>query len=323
MTAPACLVTGATGVVGPILVRRLLQEGYQVRAWLHQTRMDLPETVQVYRGDIADRNILRAAVHDVQIVFHLAAKLHVNNPAQSLKADYERVNVYGTRRLAEAAQTAGVQRFVFFSTIKVYGCSQSSEVLDEHSPLQPDSWYAETKARAETLCLSAVPATILRLAAVYGPHMKGNYLRLARALRKGWFVPIGTGSNRRTLVYEEDVATAALLAARHPAALGQIYNVSDGEIHTLDDIIRTICRALGRPVPRLRIPAHLVRMSAGLAEDILGRWGNPSPISRALVDKLLEDIAVSSIRLQQELGFCPSFTMEEGWKQTVSALLGL
>jgi UDP-glucose 4-epimerase len=316
-----CLVTGATGVIGPVLVQRLVERGHQVRILLHQTNAALPAALQCVSGDIADRTALPAALQGVEVVFHLAAKLHVNDPPAALKAEYERVNVQGTRHLVEAAQAAGVQRFVFFSTIKVYGSSQPGLILDEQSPLQPDSWYAETKAQAESICLDALPSVVLRLSAVYGPHMKGNYLRLAQALRRGRFVPVGSGANRRTLVYEEDVVSAALLAAENPAAVGQTYNVTDGQIHTLAEIIKMICQALGRPAPKLSIPAEPVRIAAGLVEAALNRLGKSSPIGRGLVDKLVEDIAVSGQRLTEDLKFYPAYSMERGWQSTIAALM--
>ena len=75
--------------------------------------------------------------------------------------------------------------------------------------------------------------TMLRLGAVYGSRIKGNYERLLRALARNRFIPIGNGLNRRTLVYDKDVGRAAVLAVSHPAAAGRVFNVTDGEFHTL------------------------------------------------------------------------------------------
>ena len=105
--------------------------------------------------------------------------------------------------------------------------------------------------------------TVLRLGAVYGSRIKGNYRRLLIALARGRFVPIGPGSNRRTLVYDKDVGRAAMLAAVHPDAAGRIFNVTDGQIHTMEAIIETLCEALGRVPPRLTLPVGLIRRFAG------------------------------------------------------------
>ena len=164
----------------------------------------------------------------MNVVFHLAAKLHINDPSPQLAAEYRRVNVEGTAQLAEAARLAGVRRLVIFSTINVYGCSPPGALLDEQSPLCGDSCYAASKIEAEKIALTTLPAVVLRLAAVYGPSMKGNYPRLLRALQQRRFAFVGKGDNRRTLVHLEDVCAASLLAAEHPRAVGQIYNVTDG-----------------------------------------------------------------------------------------------
>ena len=104
---------------------------------------------------------------------------------------------------------------------------------------------------------------MLRLGAVYGAQVKGNYRRLLSALARGRFVPIGSGRNRRTLIYDKDVARAALLAVCHPDAAGRVFNVTDGEVHTMATIVRTLCTALGRRPPCLTLPAGPVRALAG------------------------------------------------------------
>ncbi|MBD0327271.1 MAG: NAD-dependent epimerase/dehydratase family protein, partial [Pyrinomonadaceae bacterium] len=142
----SALVTGAGGAIGSALVRRLLERDYRVCALIRESGAGrMPEGVEVFRGDITDCELVRQAVANVDTVFHLAAKLHINNPAPGLKDEYFRVNVEGTRCLAGAARAAKVERLVFFSSISVYGSSHPGELFDEETPPAPDSWYAETK----------------------------------------------------------------------------------------------------------------------------------------------------------------------------------
>ncbi len=314
------LVTGASGVIGLPLVKRLVEQGEQVRVLVHQTPVDLPEGVQIYRGDINDAAVLHEAVAGVQAVFHLAAKLHTNNPGVDLHAEYARVNVQGTRSLAEAAQKANVERFVFFSSINVYGHSEPGQILDENAPLNPDSWYAETKVQAEQIVSGLLPSVILRFAAVYGPRMKGNYLKMAHALKKRWFIPVGNGLNRRTLIYEEDAADAALLASHHSAASGRVFNVTDAQIYTLRQIIEAICAALQRPSPLFYLPAAPIRLSAAVLESALHRVGKKSPVGAVMIDKLIEDVAISGNRLRDELGFTAQNDLRRGWTRTLEGL---
>jgi nucleoside-diphosphate-sugar epimerase len=323
------LVTGATGVIGPQLVRRLIEDGFRVRVLARQPPALglLPANVEVVNGSITDAEAVRQAVAGVSHVFHLAAKLHINNPSKSLAGQYRTTNVDGARNVAEAARNAGVSRVVFFSSIAVYGPTMPGQVLHESSPALATSLYGSTKREAEEILLSirrqsdGEPlAVILRIAGVYGSRIKGNYRELVRWLKRGVFVPIGRGENRRTLVYEEDVADAALLAAVHPAAAGRIYNVTDGDVHTFREIVAVICDVLDRDPPGLHVPASLARVCARVLDSglsLAGRTGMAAP----LVDKLVEDMAVNGRRIQDELGFRPRFDLRNGWEATIPRLI--
>ncbi len=310
------LVTGATGFIGTVLTRFLIDHGYQVRILARRPPSSdtIPRSAQLYFGDINDCQTLDEAITGTDVVFHLAAKLHVSSSEQTLKAEFKRVNVEGTRRLVAAARSAEVGRLVFFSTINVYGSSEPGLFCDEDSPIHPDSLYSQTKAQAEKIILEELPSVVLRLAAVYGPQMKGNYRRLLNALQKGYFFTVGHGLNRRTLVYIHDVCQAAILAAEHPDALGRIYNVTDGYIHTMQEVLTAMCTALGKNRPRFSLPAGIARTVFGVLEDLFRLFGHKSPIGRWAVDKLIEDLAVSGDRMQRELGFIPQYDLIKGWE---------
>lgn len=312
------LVTGATGVIGPPLVARLVEAGYRVRVLARSAVSPglLPAAAEVHQGTITDRAAVRSAMAGADLVCHLAAQLHINNPGPELRDRYTEVNVEGTRLLVEEAHAAGARRFVYFSTINVYGPSQPGQILDEDSPFRPDSWYAETKAQGEQIALAAGNAVVLRPAAVYGPGMKGNYLRLLGAIERGRFLMIGDGSSRRTLVYLDDMVAATFLAAEHPAATGRAYNVTDGAIHTLREIVAALALAAGKRPPRLRLPVGPVRLGIGLAESAARLLGRRAPIDRATLAKLLEDVAVRGTRIGDELGYRPTHDLITGWRST-------
>ena len=316
------LVTGATGVIGPVLVRSLLQEDYNVRVLIRRTSREslLPEGIEKRFGDLNNTKVLNEAVAGVSVIFHLSAKLHIDRPDLSQKEEYKEVNVEGTRRVVNAARTNDVRRLIFFSTINVYGPTDSGMVYDEKSPINPDGWYAQTKAQAEAIVLDGVPSVVLRLAAVYGPGMKGNYLRLLEAIRKGYFFMIGDGGNRRTLVFIRDLCRAALLAAEHPDALGQIYNVTDGKVHTLREVVGSLCEVMRKQPPKIALPRGMVRPLFGLMEDGHRLVGRKSPIGRSTVDKMLEDLAVSGDKIMRNLGFRPQYNLLNGWRETIKGM---
>ena len=321
------LVTGATGAIGPVVVHTFRDSGFQIRT-LSLDPIDpgvLPCDVEILIGDVTDFSAVKAAMENVDTVVHLAALLHIVNPSPALRKKYEEVNVGGTANVIKAATQVRVKHVIFFSTISVYGDS-GSQVLKEDSPPRPDTFYAQTKLTAERIVLNAKRSdgqplgTVLRFGAIYGAGFKGNYRRLVQSLARGRFVPIGDGCNRRTLIYDQDVAQAAVLATQHPAAAGKIFNVSDGQFHTMTEIIATICKVLGRKPPRISLPVGPVRFAAGMVEDVAHLVGFQSPIARSTIDKYVEDVAVDSTRIQKELGFQPKYDLLSGWQKAVQEM---
>jgi nucleoside-diphosphate-sugar epimerase len=278
--------------------------------------------VEACVGDVTDAVAVQDAMQGVDAVIHLAALLHIVNPPPALQEKYERINVGGTSTVVFAAVKAGVKRIVLFSTIAVYGLS-AGRILTEETPPCPDTFYAQTKLAAEKIVLEAKGAdgepigVVLRLGAVYGSRIKGNYERLTHALAHRHFIPIGSGLNRRTLVYDKDVAGAAVLAASHPAAVGRVFNVTDGEFHTLNEIIECICCALGRKRPAMSLPLKPSRFIAALIEKGGQAVGLKLPALKATIDKYNEDIAVDGSLIQKELGFLSRYDLQTGWRETV------
>jgi UDP-glucose 4-epimerase len=322
--AKKCLVTGATGVVGVPLVNELVRLGHRVSILARGAVAEnlFAKSVKVVRGDLANQAALEEAAAGANWIFHLAAKLHISSPNEKLRQEYRRTNVEGTRRLLDLASSNNAEKFVFFSTINVYGASRAGEVFDETSELNATGFYAESKAEAEKLVLAAENpggekiGVCLRLAAVYGSRMKGNYVRLLEAVRRGRFFFVGDGGNRRTLI-QQDAARAAILAAEN-AAGGEVYNATDGAVRTFREIVEAMSAALGKETPRLHLPAAPVRFGVGAVESFGNLIGLKSPINRALLDKLLEDAAVSGDKIRNDLGFRPQFDLRNGWREAVA-----
>lgn len=321
------LVTGATGALGPRVVEVLQQSRYSVRVFA----MDPPKPkmfsypTDFQLGDINDERAVRTAVSGVLAIIHMAALLHINAPSPEQLSLYRLINIDGTALIARAAIEAGVQRLIFFSTIAVYGHGGCG-MLNENSLPHPDTAYAETKLFAERIIQETHKpdgkplGTILRLASAYGSRVKGNYRRMIQALARGRFIPIGSGTNRRTLVYDKDVGRAVLAVMTNPCAVGRVFNVTDGETHSLNDIIETMCRALGRRPPRIHLPLAPMRTTAGIidiGEKALGL--RPSGFRSAL-DKYAEDMAIDGQKIQDQIGFRPEYDLLSGWKETVEEM---
>jgi nucleoside-diphosphate-sugar epimerase len=217
------LVTGATGAVGRAVTTALADAGADVHV-LVRRHAPVPGASTTHIGDITAPATVVPALAGCDAVVHLAALLHVVNPTAAVEADARRVNDEATAALVDASLAAGVSRLVYASTITVYGPQAPGTLLDEQSPCRPDTAYGQTKLAGERHVLAARGAgghplgVVLRLAAVYGVGVKGNYRRLLDALARGRYIQIGQGRNRRVLVHEDDVARAVLLALTHPDA---------------------------------------------------------------------------------------------------------
>ena len=308
------LLTGATGTVGRYVTRSLLADGHTLRLLVRSSQRSTPSPqVTFHRGDLSQPDTLRGACDRIDYVIHLAAKLHVNNPSAELHHQYRQVNVVGTQKLIEDALRHRVQRFVFTSTVNVYGPTNGGAAFTEEASLRPDSIYAETKIEAENYVRSGIDHVILRLAAIYGKQMNGNYPRMVRAIGKRRFQYIGDGSNRRALIHERDVASGLSLALQSPAALNETFNLTDGEEHTLRDIVEAIAAAQGVAPPTIHLPVKPLRAGLGLAEAGLNLLRIKSPLSPAMVDKIIEDVAVSNQKFRQNCHFKLQMDLTDGW----------
>jgi len=320
------LLTGATGEIGPYVIEALHNLGYKIRTLSVDP---LPVNVSANGiesriGDVTNTSDVQSAMQGVEAVIHMAALRQTMNPKTEVAEKYKRVNVGGTKTVVDEAIKADVKRIVFFSTIHVYG-DASNQIINELTTPQPDTLYAKTKLDGEKVVLSAKNngqpiGVVLRLAAVYGPRVTGNYKQLLMVLAKNRFIPIGQGENRRTLIYVKDVANAAVLAMTHPSAGGQIFNVTDGKYHKMKEIISVMCDALGRAKPHISIPVSPVRLVAGIAEEIASFIGLQSPVTRAKIDKYTEDITADGQQIQSLLGFTPQYDLIAGWRETVQEL---
>jgi nucleoside-diphosphate-sugar epimerase len=316
--SPVAAVTGATGCVARALIPLLLAEGFSVRGLtLTPAPAEADPAVEYTVGEINDTQLVRRFVAGADYVFHLAALLHIPNPSPALYCEYQRVNVTGTQTVVAASRSVEVRRLVYISTISVYGSSYPGQLLTESSPLCPDSVYANTKLTAEGAVLAEKKGVVLRMAAVYGPHMRGNYRRMLNALRRGFFATVGPGDNRRTLIHEMDAARALLYAATRESGAQRVFNVTDGSVHTLDEIVAAASHAIGRSLPVPHLPAGALRAIALRSERLCCRLGVTSPVTTSTIAKLTEDVAVSGDAFIRQYDFVPQFDLAAGWCDAV------
>lgn len=304
------LVTGASGFIGRALCHELACAGITVLGTGRRRECVLKEAKFRPVGVIGPSTDWSAALEGVVAVVHLAGRVHEtsNHGGESARA-YGRVNTAGTRCLAQAAAAAGVARLVFLSTVKVGGEHTTAKPMRESDMPAPRGAYARSKweaeqALAETASESDLEVVTLRAPLVYGPGVKGNFLRLLRGVAKGWRLPLAGVSNRRSLLYVGNLVDAIRRSLSSEEAAGNTYLLCDGEDISTAELISRTTEALGKPTRLFACPVPLLRF-AGFAS------GNAAVVSR-LVDSLVIDDA----KIRREIGWQPPFTMAEGLAQT-------
>jgi len=314
------LVSGASGFLGAHLCEALVRQGSPVRGMVRSPNVELSAGVEpVFVSGLTDRDGVRLALQGADRVIHLAARVHITrNTASDPAAEFQRVNVEGTRLLLEESIRAGVRTFVFFSSVKAM-TEGSDEILTETTPPQPTDPYGCSKLEAERVVselaeAAGISAPILRLPLVYGPRMRANVLELFRMIDRGIPLPLGSVRNYRSLVYTGNVVAAVkgILSAAPRGA--EVFLVSDSERVSTPELVRHIGAALGRRVRILPVPVALLR-AAGRIGDLGAALAHMPMISPRL-DRLLESLAVDSSKLVRAVPQWPPYTLNEGLQST-------
>jgi len=322
------LVTGATGLLGSHIVEELIRRKLPVRvvvrpgsdaSWL------AAQDVEIVTGDVTDRGSLERACAGVMCVFHSAAKVGDWGPW----AEFQRVTIDGTQNLIDAAEAAGVRRFVHVSSISVYGhVDGDGLVLDETAPLGVNlyrwSYYSRAKVAAEHLVWQAhhqgrIRATVIRPSWLYGPRDRATIGRLVRAIREGKARLIGDGQNRLNVTYAGNVAEAAVLASMSDRAIGEAYNCSNDGVLTQAQYLNMIAEALGAPPVTKQVPYRLAH-AAALGLECVGhllRLRNPPMVTRYAVWLMGRRCFFDTTKVREHLNWRPRVSYEEGIPLTV------
>ncbi|MGH8592382.1 MAG: NAD-dependent epimerase/dehydratase family protein [Gammaproteobacteria bacterium] len=311
------VVTGATGFIGSALVRRLSAQGVEV---VGVTRQRAPAGDQAVRSwltveAIGPHTQWAGRLENVDVVVHLAAIAHLapEHSSEAL-AHYREVNVYGTERLARCAAASGVKRFIFLSTVKIHGEETGRgpagqwQSFKENDQANPQDAYAISKWEAEqtlekTRAETGMDTVILRPPLVYGPGVGANFLRLLKLVYRGMPTPLRAVRNRRSLIYVENLVDALIACISFPIPINNTFLVSDAVAST-PDLIRSIGKALRRPVFLFSLPAVLLRAIALVSGK------------KAIMDRLLGSLVVDCSLIQKQLGWSAHWSVDQGLQTT-------
>ncbi len=336
------LVTGAPGWLGTRLVRTLL-EGHpdlpsllppdpdrRIRCLVQpgtdaQPLASHPQ-VECLEGDLRDPAAAEALCRGAAgaVLFHAAGLVH---PARFVR-DLFQVNVEGTRNLLAAAERAGVARVIAVSSNSPAGNNpRPDHLFDERSPYRPYMSYGRSKMQMEALVLEAqargrLETVIVRPTWFYGPDQPERQTTFFRMIRQGHAPILGTGENRRSLTYIDNLCQGLLLCERSPRAVGETYWIADRRPYTMHEIVDTVERLMeqefGLPVAhrRMRLP-YLAGQVAQLADAALQALGLYHQKIHVL-SEMNKTIACSVAKAERELGYAPTVELEEGMRRSLA-----
>mgnify|MGYP003571165133 CR=1 FL=1 len=316
-------VTGASGFVGGYLLPALREAGHQVTALVRSPAGLDPNTVdEIVAIPTIDQDVdasaLTAAMAGLDVVVHLAARVHVMDGSVD-EHEFQRVNVAGSAKLFEAAEAAGVRRFVFMSTVKAAGERSRGNPMTAADAPGPEDAYGRSKRDAETRLASLAVSgecrlVILRPAFVYGWPRAGNFRPVISAILKGVPLPLAGIRNRRDMTYAGNLASAIATACSADGLGDTPYFIADGQPVSTPDLFRGVGNAFGRPARLFYAPAGLLQLLGTLT----GR--------SAAVARLTEDFVVDTAPFNRDARWQPPYKMSDGlgaiaraWRETKRA----
>ena len=305
------LITGANGFVGKSLCAELRYQGHTVLAAVRSLDKQVVDVDKVLITSIGKETDWCSALQNVEVVIHLAARVHVmNEVAVDGLAEFRKVNVDGTLNLAMQAAKAGVKRFIFISSAKVNGeQTELGKPFTEASAANPQDAYGISKHEAEQGLIRIAEETgmevvIIRPPLVYGAGVKANFASMMRVVKRGIPLPFGAIRNKRSFVYVGNLVSLILRCIDHPAAANQTFLVSDGQDISTTELLRGCADALGVKARLLPVPQKLVEVCA----TIIGK--------RDVAQRLCGNLQVDISKAHTLLGWAPPISVADGLKAT-------
>jgi nucleoside-diphosphate-sugar epimerase len=320
------LITGASGFVGGHLADAVLRRGWPVhlvaRPGSDLSRCEKEAGVTIVRGELTDPAAVARALQDVEAVIHCAAKVGDWGPLE----EYRRANVEPLRVLLEACKGSALSRFVHVSSLGVYA-ARHHHGSDETMPLPERHFdgYSQSKIEAEKLAQQyyrdfGVPVVIVRPGFVYGPRDRMVLPKTIQSLREGRVRYPGGGETLLNTIFIRNLVDAVLLALTHDRAVGQIYNLTDGEAVTKRRFFEKIANAYGLPRPWRHPPLWLAWLVTWCCDRVARRRGRPEAprFNLAAFKFLAYNLDFSIDKARRELGYDPRVRFDDAMSETLA-----
>ena len=318
-------VTGGTGFIGSHLVERLVNQGYHVTClirqtsnlrWLNHLLTSKSSQVELVTGDLHDSEVLAQHLRDADLVFHLAGLTKAPDATT-----YDRVNAEGTKHLIEACLSAqaGLDRFVYCSSLAAVGPSRDATPNTEDVTPQPLTDYGSSKLKGELIVreyTDRLPITIIRPPAVYGPRDADIFL-FFQMINRGVIPILGDAAKLLSLVHVKDLVGGIYTAAVSGRAIGETYFLTDGDIHTWRAVEGVIADVLEKRPIKVKVPFFLLDWISILTEAAAKMTRQTPTLNRQKVRDLKQRFWIcDSTKAQKELGYRPTYFLQKGIQET-------
>ena len=308
------LVTGGSGFVGGALCASLSESGHFVRLAQRSANTKSGTLEQVIVGQIDAATNWSAALKDVEVLIHLAARVHVmDEQSADPLSEFRRVNVQGSLNLARQAASIGVKRLIYLSTVKVNGeLTMPGQSFIESDVANPQDAYGLSKFEAEQGLLliaqeTGMEVVIIRAPLVYGPGVKANFASMIRAVKRGLPLPLGAIRNSRSFVFVGNLVSLITICMHHPAAVNQVFLVSDGCDLSTTQLLQECATALGVKSRLWHVPQRLIEGLAALVGE------------RDVAQRLCGNLQVDISKAHKLLEWAPPISVADGLKATALA----
>lgn len=313
-------ISGVSGGIGKSLALALLARGVSIRGISRNPEattafFENNPRADIRYGDITKPETLEGQLKDCALVYHSAGYLSGN------KSLFHPINVVGTENMLQAAERARVERFVHISSITIYGpYDQFQGNVTEAAPFEhPAAYpYSQTKREADLLAQSymgRVPVVVARPGEVYGPHQTVWTVLMAQ-LAKNMLLhpPAKAQTGWLNLIYGENLADALILLGEHPEAIGEVYNIVDGEPTTTHDYFKYLIRLVKRPV--LPMPRFVLKSAVSIIATSANLLQRESMITTDSFHYFFAQMTISNKKLKNELEWNPPFSREQALART-------
>lgn len=315
------LLTGGTGFIGSHTAKALIEAGYRVRCcirkssdlrWLEGLEIEFVQT------DLLSAESIAEAMEGCVYVMHIAGVVKARR-----KEGYFRGNVEITRQLLEATLrfSTDLKKIVVISSLAASAPTVPGKPVDEDTPSAPVSQYGESKVAQEALCaeyMDRLPITIIRPPGVFGPR-DTEILVFFKLMANGILSKIGFGRKTVSLIYVKDLVSGLLQAMERAESSGRTYFLANEEEYDWDQIGRITGKVMDRKYLSLPVPEFLVHVVAFFAEIGSRISGNPSTLNLEKAREITRPSwACSPARAMREIGFKQTYSLEAGFRETIS-----